>query len=78
MQHSNIHYTNVAYIQVNPRDVQLDFLQMPGIPSNDGTIVKTSRVYLSHSTAKKLAETILSTLKTASDAGGIEQIPLKE
>ena len=74
----HIHYSNVAYIQVNPRDVQLDFLQMPGIPSSDGTVVKTSRIYLSHSAAKRLAETILSTLKTASDSGGIEQIQLKE
>lgn len=71
----HVHYSNVAYVQVQPRDVQLDLLQMPGIPEEGKNKVKTTRVYLTHATAKKLAETILSTLDIASkntDPGSIQ------
>jgi uncharacterized protein DUF3467 len=68
----HVHYSNVAYVQVNQRDVQMDFLQMPGIPEEGGSRIKTTRIYLSHFAAKKLAETIMTTLKNASDSGGLE------
>lgn len=68
----HVHYSNLAYIQVNQRDVQVDFLQLPGIPRENGTMAKTTRIYLSHVAAKKLGETLLQTLEEATDAGGIE------
>ncbi len=68
----HVHYSNVAYIQVNQRDVQVDFLQLPGIPSENGTMAKTTRIYLSHVAAKRLGETLLQTLKDANEAGRIE------
>ena len=68
----HVHYSNISYIQVSPRDVQIDFLQMPGIPENVGSRVKTTRIYLSHVAAKRLAETITTTLKDASDSGGLD------
>ena len=68
----HVHYSNVAYIQVNQRDVQVDFLQLPGIPKENGTMAKTTRIYLSHISAKRLAETLLQTLKNASEGGQIE------
>ena len=74
----HVHYSNVAYIQINQRDVQIDFLQMPGIPEEGGSRVKTTRIYLSHSAAKKLSETIMTTLKNASDSGGLEIFKLEE
>ncbi len=72
---NHVHYSNVAYIQVNPRDTIIDFLQMPGLPDDDTSIVKTTRIYLSHIAAKRLAETILTTLDTALDSEGIEIFP---
>ncbi len=73
----HVHYSNIAYIQINQRDVQIDFLQLPGIPEEGGTKAKTTRIYLSHTAAKRLAETINTTLKNAVEMGGLEKLELE-
>lgn len=67
-----VHYSNVAYVQVNQRDVQIDFMQMPGITGENGTEVETNRIFLSHSAAKKLSETIIQTLEKAKESGKLD------
>lgn len=57
------HYSNQAWIQINHRDVVLDFLQIPGYPENDSITVPAARIYLTHSHAQKMANLILNILK---------------
>ncbi len=67
-------YSNLAYINVSYRDIMIDFLKMPGTVTDDGkTVVPANRIYMSHSAAKSLAESILKTLDEAYDSGQLEQ-----
>ena len=58
-------YSNLAYIQVSPRDVCIDFLEMPGIRKNGKTVVGGARIHMSHEAARKLAEVLGDALEKA-------------
>jgi hypothetical protein len=58
-------YSNLAYIQVSPRDVCIDFLEMPGIRKAGKMVVGGARIYMSHDSARKLAETLGGVLEKA-------------
>jgi len=58
-------YSNLAYIQVSPRDVCIDFLEMPGIRRGGKMVVGGARIYMSHDSAKRLAETLGDVLEKA-------------
>ena len=58
-------YSNLAYIQVSPRDVCIDFLEMPGIRKGGKMVVGGARIYMSHDSARKLAETLGGVMEKA-------------
>jgi hypothetical protein len=68
-----VRYSNLAYIQVTPRDVQIDFLEMPGIKKDSKMMVNGTRIYMSHAAAQKLSEALVGLLQQVHDHGGIEQ-----
>ncbi len=55
---SSTFYSNVSYMQIAPRDVIIDFLEMPGIKKDGKVIISGIRVYMSHTAALKLAESL--------------------
>jgi hypothetical protein len=67
-------YSNLAYVQVSPRDVCIDFLEMPGVKKDGRMIVNGTRVYMSHVAAKRLGEVLQEVLKKASRDGGLEKL----
>jgi hypothetical protein len=58
-------YSNLAYIQVSPRDVCIDFLEMPGIRKGGKMVVGGARIYMSHDSARRLADTLGDVLEKA-------------
>jgi hypothetical protein len=58
-------YSNLAYIQVSPRDVCIDFLEMPGVRRGGRMVVGGARIYMSHEAARRLAETLGKVLDRA-------------
>lgn len=58
-------YSNLAYIQVSPRDVCIDFLEMPGVRRGGRMVVGGARIYMSHEAARRLAETLGGVMKKA-------------
>lgn len=68
-----VQYTNQAWIQVNPRDVIIDFLQMPGYPEGENTTVPALRIYLSHAHAQNFAHLLIKTLKDVHSKGLLEK-----
>jgi len=71
-------YSNLAYVQVSPRDVQIDFLEMPGVKKDDKMIVNGTRIYMSHVSAQKLSEVINGLLQKVHSHGDIEQLSFKK
>ena len=69
---SLVRYSNFAYIQVTPRDVYVDFLEMPGIKKDNKVIVNGTRVYMSHIAAQKLAEALQGVLEKVHKSGEME------
>jgi hypothetical protein len=70
---SVVRYSNLAYIQVMPRDLYIDFLEMPGV-KKDGKMVATgTRIYMSHTAGQKLAEVLAGILKQVNLSGGMEK-----
>lgn len=59
----NESYSNLAYIQVAHRDLQIDFLKMPGTKENDKQKVKGTRIHMSHAAAQKMAKKLLDILE---------------
>jgi hypothetical protein len=71
----NVTYTkhsNIAYINVGNRDVHIDFLELPGVRTENEVLIDTTRVYMSHSAAQKLAAALQNVLKAAHSKGGME------
>jgi hypothetical protein len=68
-------YSNLAYIQVNQRDVFIDFMEMPGIRKDDKVMVNGIRVFMSHSAAKKLSEKLNEILDDVYQKGQMERYP---
>jgi hypothetical protein len=67
------HYSNQAWLQVNHRDVLIDFLQIPGVPEGENTSVPAVRIYLTHSHAQKLANLVLNILKNLDEKDKLEK-----
>lgn len=67
-------YSNLAFVQVSPRDVFIDFLQAPGTPQGDEVSVEAIRIYLSLPAAKSLAEVMGQLIEKARKAGQVEKL----
>ena len=67
-------YSNLAYVQVSPRDVYIDFLEMPGVKKDGRMMVNGTRVYMSHVAARRLGEVLQRLLTKASKDGGLEKL----
>ena len=75
---SDIHYSNLAYIQVTHRDVYIDFLEMPGIKREGKVSLTGTRIYMSHAAAQKLAESLGEILEHVHAQGDMETYPNKK
>ena len=71
---STTHYSNITYMQVAPREVLLDFLEMPGIKKDGKMVVKGVRIYMSHVAAKALIESLDKLLEDTYESGHIEKL----
>jgi hypothetical protein len=69
---SGTHYSNITYIQVAPREVVLDFLEMPGVKREGKMVVEGTRIYLSHVAALKLVVTLKRLLSDSYKEGRME------
>jgi len=65
-------YSNVAYINVNHRDVIIDFLETPGVKSDGKHKIFGKRILMTHTAAKKLADVIINTLSQAEKSEDFE------
>jgi hypothetical protein len=63
------HYSNHAMIQVTDRDVYIDFLSMPGIKKDGKMVLRGTRIFMPHSTAQTLAESLGKTLEIVNKDG---------
>jgi len=75
---TTVKYSNLSWVQVSPRDVQLDFLEMPGIKKDGKMMVNGTRIYMSHAVAQKLSEVLGNVLKHVHSRGDIEQLSFKK
>jgi len=71
---SSTFYSNIAYMQVAPREVIIDFLKMPGMKKDGKVIVDGIRVYMSHVAALKMIESLGALLEKNVDK--IEKLEL--
>jgi hypothetical protein len=67
-------YSNLAYVQVSPRDVYIDFLEMPGVRKDGKVAVDGTRIYMSHVAAQRLGDVLQGILKKVVREGGIEKL----
>ncbi len=65
-------YSNLAYIQVTPRDVTIDFLEMPGVKRDGKDIVEATRIYMTHVAAQKMVGSLRSLLERVYRDGEME------
>lgn len=75
---SSSHYSNITYMQVAPREVILDFLEMPGIKKDGKMVVNGVRIYLSHVGAQALVEKLGLLLQSAYENGKIAQLEFQK
>lgn len=68
-----ISYANLAFVQVSPRDVLIDFIQAPGHPHGGEVIVSVVRIYLPPPAARSLAEVLGRTIEKVEKAGQFEK-----
>ena len=66
------HYANFALVQVTPNDVYIDFLPMPGIKREGKMVLRGIRVFMPHSVAQKLGETLGHVLEAVHKDGRME------
>ncbi len=71
---STIRYSNLAYIQVTPRDLYIDFLEMPGVKKDGRMVVSGVRVYMSHVAGQRLSQTLGHTISEVLEKGKIEEL----
>lgn len=69
---SEEHYSNLAYVQVAPREVYIDFFATPGIKKDGKMVLGGTRIYMSHAAAQRLVETLDRVLKDVHRAGKME------
>lgn len=70
---TSVSYSNLAYINVSHRDVHIDFLEMPGIKHDDKILMNGTRIYMSHASAKALADRLHETLEQVHSEGKMEK-----
>jgi hypothetical protein len=70
---TTVRYSNLAYIQVTPRDVYIDFLEMPGVKREGRAVVNGTRVYMSFVAARRLSEVLKDILERAHAQGAMEE-----
>ena len=70
---TTVRYSNMAYIQVTPRDVYIDFLEMPGVKREGRAVVNGTRVYMSFVAARRLSEVLKDILDKAHAQGAMEE-----
>ena len=70
---SIVRYSNLAYVQITPRDVTIDFLEMPGVKKEDKVLINGTRIYLSFTAAKRLSEALGKTLEEVHKQGAMEK-----
>lgn len=75
---SATHYSNVAYIQVAPRDVIIDFLELPGVKKDGKMVVSGARVFMSFVAAQKLVESLGTLLENRYKEGAMEMFELRQ
>lgn len=75
---SEEHYSNLAYMQVAPREVYVDFFALPGVKKDGKMLLRGTRIYMSHVAAQRLAETLDRVLKDVHQAGRMESYKPKE
>lgn len=73
-----IHYSNLAMVNVTHRDVFIDFLQLPGVKRDDMTHLPGVRVFMSYASAQRLADAISDILVKVYSEGGMEEYHLDE
>jgi hypothetical protein len=56
-------------IQVTDRDVYIDFLSMPGIKKDGKMVLRGTRIFMPHSSAQTLAESLGKTLEIVNKDG---------
>jgi Protein of unknown function (DUF3467) len=71
-------YSNLAYIQVAPRDVIIDFLGLPGVKRDKKMVVSGTRVFMSHAAAQKLVESLSALLENSYNDGKLETFELPQ
>jgi hypothetical protein len=71
-------YSNLAYVQVSPRDVYIDFLEMPGAKKDGRVVVNGTRIYMSHISAQKLGKVLTNVIKEVIENKGIEELETKK
>ena len=73
---SETYYSNLAYIQVAPRDVVIDFLGLPGTEKDDQMVISGARVFMSHVAAQRLVESLGALLENEYKAGRMDVFEL--
>lgn len=73
-----VKYSNLAWIQITPRDVVIDFLELPGVKKDGKIIINGTRIYMSHVAAQKLSEVLGNTLLKVHNQGEIEKLSIKK
>ena len=75
---TEVRYSNLAWIQLSPRDVMIDFLEMPGVKKDEKMAVNGIRIYMPHTVAEKLSKVLGNVLKQVQNKGEIEQLSIKK
>lgn len=66
-------YSNLAYITISPRDVFIDFLEMPGVKRDGKVLINGTRIFMSHVAAKALADRLNEILEQVHSDGKMEE-----
>lgn len=67
-------YSNIAFINIQPRDVVIDFLEAPPVIENGISRVKATRIFLTHTAAMSLAKVLSDVLNKAIESGKLEKL----
>ncbi len=72
---TSIHYANNSFIQIAGQDVFVDFIELPGVKKEGKMVANSTRIYMTHVQAKKLADTLGNMLDKSYKAGRLETYP---
>jgi len=71
-------YANNSFVQVMNADVFIDFMALPGVKKDGKMVADTTRIYMTHVQAKKMADALNIVLENTYNAGRMESYPLKK